>query len=166
MAISRDTISHYFHLPIDRAAKRLNVGLSVFKKQCREIGIQRWPYRKIKSLQTMIADFQDQRGDAETNGNIQDIIARLKDEIKHIEQNPNLGVTNSTRQLRQRYWKAKHQQRSQKKEPINLELSLACPTPADVEPLNIVYPSNYAGYEDMNGASDSDSDEQQLEKDA
>ncbi|PWA54171.1 protein RKD1 [Artemisia annua] len=58
MAISRDTISHYFHLPIDRAAKRLNVGLSVFKKQCREIGIQRWPYRKIKSLQTMIADFQ------------------------------------------------------------------------------------------------------------
>ena len=58
MAINKDTMSHYFHLPIDEAAKRLNVGLSVFKQQCRDIGIQRWPYRKIKSLQTMIADFQ------------------------------------------------------------------------------------------------------------
>ena len=58
MAISRETMSHYFHLPIDRAAKQLNIGLSVFKKQCREVGIQRWPYRKLKSLQKMISDFQ------------------------------------------------------------------------------------------------------------
>ena len=58
MAISRETMSHYFHLPIDRAAKQLNVGLSVLKKQFREVGIQRWPYRKLKSLQKMISDLQ------------------------------------------------------------------------------------------------------------
>ena len=58
MTISKDTMSHYFHLPIDRAAKQLNVGLSVFKQQCRQVGIQRWPYRKLRSLQKMIADFQ------------------------------------------------------------------------------------------------------------
>ena len=58
MTISKETMSHYFHLPIDRAAKQLNVGLSVFKQQCRQVGIQRWPYRKLRSLQKMIADFQ------------------------------------------------------------------------------------------------------------
>ncbi|PWA68671.1 protein RKD1 [Artemisia annua] len=166
MAIDRETMSDYFHMPIGLAAKRLNIGLTIFKKQCREVGIERWPYPKLKSLHNMITTFQDQRGGAETYANSEEIIARLKEEIKHIRQNPNLPVANSTRRLRQRYFKVKHQERNQKKESINLELSLACPTPANVEPLQIIYPSNYSGYEEIYDGFVSDSDEQEQGKDA
>lgn len=51
-------MSQYFHMPIGLAAKRLNVGLTVFKKQCREVGIERWPYPKLKSLHNMVTAFQ------------------------------------------------------------------------------------------------------------
>ena len=51
-------MSQYFHMPISVAAKRLNVGLTVFKKQCREVGIERWPYPELKSLHNMIIAFQ------------------------------------------------------------------------------------------------------------
>ncbi|XP_016448453.2 protein NLP4-like [Nicotiana tabacum] len=49
-----DEIQRYFHVPINKAAKELRVGLTVLKKRCRELNIMRWPHRKIKSLQTLI----------------------------------------------------------------------------------------------------------------
>ena len=58
MAISRETMSQYFHMPVGVAAKRLNVGLTVFKKQCRKVGIERWPYPKLQSLHNMITALQ------------------------------------------------------------------------------------------------------------
>jgi len=45
-------------MPIKQAARELNVGLTVFKKRCRELGIPRWPHRKVKSLQTLIDNVQ------------------------------------------------------------------------------------------------------------
>jgi hypothetical protein len=30
------------------------VGVTVLKKRCRELGIARWPHRKVKSLNTLI----------------------------------------------------------------------------------------------------------------
>lgn len=52
--LSKGTISQYFYMTIAEAAKQLNVGLTVLKKRCRELGIQRWPHRKLTSLQTLI----------------------------------------------------------------------------------------------------------------
>lgn len=52
--LSRETISAYFYMPITQAAKHLNVGLTLLKKRCRELGIRRWPHRKLMSLQTLI----------------------------------------------------------------------------------------------------------------
>ncbi|PWA79759.1 protein RKD1 [Artemisia annua] len=160
------TMSDYFHMPIALAANRLNVSLTVFKKQCRQVGIERWPYPKLKSLHNMITDFQDQRGGAETYGNIEEIIAQLKEEIKQIRQNPNLPIANFTRRLRQRYFKVKHRERKRKKESINLDLTLACTTSANVEPLQVIYPSNYSRNEEIYDGFVSDSDEQEHEKDA
>ncbi|KAK8657690.1 hypothetical protein V6N13_035917 [Hibiscus sabdariffa] len=37
--LSREVISHYFYMPITQAAKELNVGLTLLKKRCRELGI-------------------------------------------------------------------------------------------------------------------------------
>lgn len=49
-----EEIQRYFDFPITRAAKELNVGLTVLKKRCRELNIARWPHRKIKSLNSLI----------------------------------------------------------------------------------------------------------------
>lgn len=51
-------------------------------------------------------------------------------------------------------------------ESINLELSLACPTTANVKPLQIIYPTNHSGYEEIYDGFVSDSDEQEQGKDA
>lgn len=56
--LSRKTISQYFYMPISQAARELNVGLTHLKKRCRELGIQRWPHRKLMSLQTLIKNVQ------------------------------------------------------------------------------------------------------------
>ena len=48
--LSKETISQYFYMPITQAAKELNVGLTLLKKRCRELGIRRWPHRKLMSL--------------------------------------------------------------------------------------------------------------------
>jgi len=45
-------------MPITRAARELNVGLTVLKKRCRELGIARWPHRKMKSLKSLILNVQ------------------------------------------------------------------------------------------------------------
>jgi hypothetical protein len=56
--LSRNTISQYFYMPICQAAKELNVGLTYLKKRCRELGIRRWPHRKLNSLQILINNVQ------------------------------------------------------------------------------------------------------------
>ncbi|KAE8670760.1 Protein RKD2 [Hibiscus syriacus] len=56
--LSRKVISQYFYMPITQAAKELNVGLTLLKKRCRELGIRRWPHRKLKSLRSLINNIQ------------------------------------------------------------------------------------------------------------
>ncbi|VFR01223.1 unnamed protein product [Cuscuta campestris] len=57
--LGRERLSKYFYMPITRAAKELNVGLTLLKKRCRELGIRRWPHRKLISLQTLITNLQE-----------------------------------------------------------------------------------------------------------
>ena len=45
--ISRETVREHVHLPIQEAAKLIGVCPTVLKKQCRQLGIRRWPYRKV-----------------------------------------------------------------------------------------------------------------------
>ncbi|XP_059285056.1 protein RKD3-like [Lycium ferocissimum] len=52
--LSRETISKYFYMPIIQAAKELNIGVTFLKIRCRDLGIRRWPHRKLMSLQTLI----------------------------------------------------------------------------------------------------------------
>eukprot|EP00771_Trimastix_marina_P000232 gnl/Trimastix_PCT/1240.p1 GENE.gnl/Trimastix_PCT/1240~~gnl/Trimastix_PCT/1240.p1 ORF type:complete len:403 (-),score=41.35 gnl/Trimastix_PCT/1240:85-1293(-) len=57
--ISMKTLQSYFHLPIKQVADELNVCTTVLKKICREKGIQRWPYRKIHSLDNTIVQLEN-----------------------------------------------------------------------------------------------------------
>jgi hypothetical protein len=47
-------VQEVFHLPISEAATKLGMGVTVLKKQCRKIGIPRWPYRKLASIEKLI----------------------------------------------------------------------------------------------------------------
>lgn len=56
--IGFEELRNYFYMPITKAAKEMNVGLTVLKKRCRELGIPRWPHRKMKSLSSLIHNVQ------------------------------------------------------------------------------------------------------------
>lgn len=52
--VKLDELSQYFHMPEKMVAKQLGVCLTSLKKICRQNGITRWPYRKLKSLDKKI----------------------------------------------------------------------------------------------------------------
>jgi len=53
-ALEFEEIKKHFDVPINEAAKQMNVGLTMLKTRCRELNIMRWPHRKLKSLQLLI----------------------------------------------------------------------------------------------------------------
>ncbi|KAI7985276.1 Protein RKD1 [Camellia lanceoleosa] len=122
--LSRKTISKYFYLPITQAAKELNVGLTLLKKRCRELGIRRWPHRKLISLQTLIKNVQS-REYIDTNdyvvqemdkgegaeGNLREAIEILEQEMKMMEEDPDMQLEDGTKRLRQACFKANYKKR-------------------------------------------------------
>lgn len=47
--LTLDDVKKYFHLPIEKAARRMDVCPTVLKKICRRGGLPRWPYRKVSN---------------------------------------------------------------------------------------------------------------------
>lgn len=70
----------YFHLPIDHAAKKLHICPTVVKKVCRKYGLNRWPYRKIKSIQRQIETLTENLNtpNAEERARVEAEIERLQ----------------------------------------------------------------------------------------
>ncbi|XP_061374927.1 uncharacterized protein LOC133317119 [Gastrolobium bilobum] len=76
--------SNYFHLPIDEAAKQVNLCPTVMKKICRKAGLVRWPFRKVKSLSKQISILRKtslESADAATKATTEAEINRLKEEM-------------------------------------------------------------------------------------
>ncbi|KAG5035450.1 hypothetical protein GLYMA_04G169000v4 [Glycine max] len=111
--LSRKTVSQYFYMPISQAARELNVGLTHLKKRCRELGIQRWPHRKLLSLQTLIKNIQEQRetGGHENDEKTRAAIEILEREQRKVEEMPDLELEDNTRRLRQACFKANYKKR-------------------------------------------------------
>lgn len=57
-AITLEELSVHFHEPINEVAKKLGVCVTVLKQRCREHGIARWPYRKVRKLDSIIRALQ------------------------------------------------------------------------------------------------------------
>ncbi|KAD4385315.1 hypothetical protein R6Q59_010364 [Mikania micrantha] len=109
MVLSREMISRYFYMPITQAAKELNVGLTLLKKRCRELGIRRWPHRKLMSLQTLITNVQELK---KSSGNeAEEVIELLEKEKKKMEEIPDLQLKDDTKRLRQSCFKANYKKR-------------------------------------------------------
>mmetsp|Transcript_2732 Transcript_2732/g.10714 ORF Transcript_2732/g.10714 Transcript_2732/m.10714 type:complete len:342 (-) Transcript_2732:394-1419(-) len=53
-SLTLEELSANFHLPINDVARKLGLCVTVLKQRCREHGITRWPYRKVKKLDNII----------------------------------------------------------------------------------------------------------------
>eukprot|EP00270_Netrium_digitus_P007841 TRINITY_DN2303_c0_g1_i6.p1 TRINITY_DN2303_c0_g1~~TRINITY_DN2303_c0_g1_i6.p1 ORF type:complete len:461 (+),score=32.82 TRINITY_DN2303_c0_g1_i6:85-1467(+) len=53
--VSLKDLSDHFHLPINDVARKLGLCVTVLKQRCRELGISRWPYRKVRKLDNLIS---------------------------------------------------------------------------------------------------------------
>ncbi|CAI9112073.1 OLC1v1012448C1 [Oldenlandia corymbosa var. corymbosa] len=111
--LSRKNISKHFYMPITQAAKELNVGLTLLKKRCRELGIRRWPHRKLMSLETLIKNVQElgkQEGHA-AEKKLGEAIKLLEREKKLLEEVPDMQLEDKTKRLRQACFKANYKKR-------------------------------------------------------
>ncbi|CAH8335913.1 unnamed protein product [Eruca vesicaria subsp. sativa] len=112
--LSREEIKPYFYMPIAKAAKVLNIGLTLLKKKTRELGITRWPHRKLMSIQSIITNHLDRLGktdDEMIKRKLRNDLEILEREKKMIEEDPNWEFGVETKRLRQACFKANHKQK-------------------------------------------------------
>ncbi|PON50014.1 RWP-RK domain containing protein [Parasponia andersonii] len=114
--IALSDLAKYFDLPIVEASRNLEVGLTVLKKKCREFGIPRWPHRKIKSLDSLIRDLQEEREWQQQDNKAAAIAvakrqSMLENERESIEKKPFLEMKTETKRFRQDVFKRKHRAR-------------------------------------------------------
>ncbi|KAF8101469.1 hypothetical protein N665_0205s0062 [Sinapis alba] len=113
-SFSREDMKQYFKMPIAKAAKELDVGLTLLKKRCRELGFSRWPHRKLTSIEGIIANLKDHLGKMEgemNNSKLMNALEILEAEKKTIEEFPDLEFGDKTKRLRQACFKAKFKRR-------------------------------------------------------
>ncbi|XP_047065839.1 protein RKD3-like [Lolium rigidum] len=108
-----ELVSQHFYLPITQAARELNVGLTVLKKRCRELGIPRWPHRKMKSLRALINNVEalQEAGKANDEEQLRAMVEMLEQERKLLEQKPCVELKDKTKRLRQACFKANYKKR-------------------------------------------------------
>ncbi|CAN6582964.1 unnamed protein product [Malus baccata var. baccata] len=84
--MSLDDLRGYFHLPIQKAARRLKVCPTVVKRICRRNGLNRWPSRKIRSINRQISRLTPslESDDANTRVHAEAEISRLEREIAEL----------------------------------------------------------------------------------
>ncbi|CAO2208376.1 unnamed protein product [Urochloa humidicola] len=110
--IGFEELRRYFYMPITRAAREMNVGLTVLKKRCRELGIARWPHRKMKSLKSLILNVQEMAGTGMNNpAAVRQELEALETYCALMEENPAIELTERTKKLRQACFKESYKRR-------------------------------------------------------
>ena len=74
-------ISDLFPYSINKASKRLNICTTIMKKICRKHGINRWPYRKYKAINSLLEKCKNA-----------DKIKELNEGLRQLTANPNLSL--------------------------------------------------------------------------
>ncbi|GMY11095.1 protein RKD5 [Fagus crenata] len=115
--IALSDLAKYFDLPITEASRNLKVGLTVLKKKCREFGIPRWPHRKIKSLDSLIHDLQEEVERQQQENKVAAMVVAkrqrmLESEKDTIERKPFMELQCETKRFRQDVFKRRHRARA------------------------------------------------------
>lgn len=117
-------LSLYFHLPLQQAANEMNIGTTNLKKLCREKGIKRWPYRKIKSIEELIDDLQKCTGNCDFKVDVE----TLKRKRKYLLENPDVPyrevipkyLTNCLKIQISKYKLGEHEQKIEAKDSFSI----------------------------------------------
>ncbi|KAJ0961117.1 hypothetical protein J5N97_000932 [Dioscorea zingiberensis] len=115
--IGYSELKKYFYMPIASAAKEMNVGLTVLKKRCRELGIARWPHRKMKSLNSLIHNVKEFGKDEGSDEIIGRELKTLEEQQRLMEENPEMEMNERTKKLRQACFKANYKKRKAMQSP-------------------------------------------------
>nr|GME01624.1 replication factor A protein 1-like [Ipomoea batatas] len=92
------TISPLFHLPASQAAKELNVSEDKLTKMCKKLGVKRWPYRKLHSLDNLLENLQ-YLSKLKTYIVGKERVIELQEEKKRILKDPNIELCAETQVL-------------------------------------------------------------------
>ncbi|CAK9320818.1 unnamed protein product [Citrullus colocynthis] len=114
--ITLSDLAKNFGVPITEASRNLNVGLTVLKRKCREFGIHRWPHRKIKSIDGLIRDLQEEAKHREEDHKALMAVTKrqmmLQNERESIERTPFRELEIETKRFRQDVFRRKHKARA------------------------------------------------------
>lgn len=107
--INKQLLQEVYHLPINEAADQLGIGVTVLKKYCRRFNIDRWPYRKLKSMDKLIQSVEEQRAlDPQGTSFVLAKLHRFKQEVY---ANPEVCFDEAIKKLRQANFKMEYKQR-------------------------------------------------------
>ena len=76
-----DVLRPYFYQPLSKVAVEFGVCATVFKKRCRDLGVKRWPFRKIRSLRRSTAKPNCTAAERRV---MQEQIESIHDEASHV----------------------------------------------------------------------------------
>jgi len=89
--ITFEELSRYFHLPVRQAAKHLNICSTILKRVSRSYGMERWPFRKLKSMDEQLEKVKSLIPKTETEKIEQgEEIKRLKSRKESIMKKPKI----------------------------------------------------------------------------
>ena len=109
--ITRDDLASCFHMPSELACRKLGIGLTVLKRQCRRFGIKRWPFRKIKSLDRLINNVSQGIVPNESGRVPLKSVEQLEEQKRQMEDCAIDDLDDETKRLQQAYSKASHKMR-------------------------------------------------------
>ncbi|CAG9464927.1 unnamed protein product [Pedinophyceae sp. YPF-701] len=107
--LSLEFLQPYFNLTAEAAASAMGVRLSALKLRCRELGIPRWPNRKLQSIRPLIREIEARIELAKQNGvgekdsgmvELNETRARLQQEFDNIMNNPWEDLSDFAKALR------------------------------------------------------------------
>jgi hypothetical protein len=103
-SITFEEMAKYFDMKLENACQEIKLSSTSMKKLCREFNIQRWPYRKLKSLYSKREKILQSLNDEgvlslHLQMKLEEQLRKIEDEIKQIKTKPstkNDDVTTNT----------------------------------------------------------------------
>ncbi|KXZ41745.1 hypothetical protein GPECTOR_297g802 [Gonium pectorale] len=100
-----ESLRQHYHRPIKAVAKELGLSLSCFKKECRRLGVPRWPARKLGCLARMRDTLmRDGRASQKSKQELLELMQRNMDEIVN---DPNAPMYDTFTRVRHEQYKAR-----------------------------------------------------------